>query len=467
MYILRSMNLSLLQRVSLGFGGGINSIKTDFFAFFLGFFYLTFLGLDPLLTGTALLIALIFDAFFDPIIGILSDRIKSKFGRRHVFMSLSIIPSAFFYMMIFIPNPDWSQNQIGLFFWLLTSVILTRFFVSIFDIPHRALFAELGRSYFNNAKVMSSREGYQWIIAAIHSLVVYTFLGYYEDDPDKWKYIGLFGAGLMIIFGFLSFFGSKILIPKLYSWSNKGANYINFSKIKSELGVVIQNKSLLIFLLGSLFIQASWGLANSLSFLTFTSFWDLTPLEIRFFIYAYLFSTVISWQLTPRLIQHLDKEKLVILCLILLSITHSLPFLLFKLNYLNNDDQLDLVIFFFVIISLTGIFSLISLMTRESMIPDIIDQVYSDTKYRQEGAVSSITSFCSKCMSGVGKFISMFLLWIIEFPAGNSTPTQEQLDSLLFIHGPLVSLFFLIPMLIFTQYALSRKIHHQITTKSL
>ena len=105
---------------------------------------------------------------------------------------------------------------------------------------------------------MSSREGYQWIIAAIHSLVVYTFLGYYEDDPDKWKYIGLFGAGLMIIFGFLSFFGSKILIPKLYSWSNKGANYINFSKIKSELGVVIQNKSLLIFLLGSLFIPVSY-----------------------------------------------------------------------------------------------------------------------------------------------------------------------------------------------------------------
>ena len=56
------------------------------------------------------------------------------------------------------------------------------------------------------------------------------------------------------------------------------------SKIKSELSVVIQNKSLLIFLLGSLFIQASWGLANSLSFLTFTSFWDLTPLEIRFFL---------------------------------------------------------------------------------------------------------------------------------------------------------------------------------------
>ena len=236
------MNLSLLQRVSLGFGGGINSIKTDFFAFFLGFFYLTFLGLDPLLTGTALLIALICDAFFDPIIGILSDRIKSRFGRRHVFMFLSIIPSAFFYMMIFIPNPDWSENQIGLFFWLLTSVILTRFFVSIFDIPHRALFAELGRSYFNNAKVMSSREGYQWIIAAIHSLVVYTFLGYYEDDPDKWKYIGLFGAGLMIIFGFLSFFGSKILIPKLYSWSNKGANYINFSKIKSELSKEFQSK---------------------------------------------------------------------------------------------------------------------------------------------------------------------------------------------------------------------------------
>ena len=57
------MKISFWQRILLGFGGGINAIKTDFFSFFLGFFYLTFLGLNPLLTGSAVLLALLFDAF--------------------------------------------------------------------------------------------------------------------------------------------------------------------------------------------------------------------------------------------------------------------------------------------------------------------------------------------------------------------------------------------------------------------
>ena len=75
------MKISFWQRILLGFGGGINAIKTDFFSFFLGFFYLTFLGLNPLLTGSAVLFGLFFDAFSDPAIGTFSDRTKTNLGR--------------------------------------------------------------------------------------------------------------------------------------------------------------------------------------------------------------------------------------------------------------------------------------------------------------------------------------------------------------------------------------------------
>ena len=38
------MNLNRLQKISFGLGGGVNAIKTDFFVFYLGFFYLTIVG---------------------------------------------------------------------------------------------------------------------------------------------------------------------------------------------------------------------------------------------------------------------------------------------------------------------------------------------------------------------------------------------------------------------------------------
>ena len=97
-------------------------------------------------------------------------------------MFLSLLPICICYVMLFIPDPSWSENQYFLFFWLLFFLILTRFFVSIFDDPHRALFSELGGNYVNNSRVMSMREGYQWIIGAGHSLVVYSFLGYFISD---------------------------------------------------------------------------------------------------------------------------------------------------------------------------------------------------------------------------------------------------------------------------------------------
>ena len=169
-----------------------------------------------------------------------------------------------------------------------------------------------------------------------------------------------------------------------------------------------------------------------------------------------------SWVVTPIITRYLDKEKIVIASLIFLSLTHSLPFITHYLGLFDGMEQSKILNFMSVMILFSSIFSLISLMTRESMVPDIIDEIEFQSEKRQEGAVSSLTSFCSKCMSGLGQFISMFFLWIINYPPGGSEPSSEQLVSLFILHGPVVSLLFLFPMLIFLNYKLSRKKHNKI-----
>ena len=65
---------------------------------------------------------------------------------------------------------------------------------------------------------------------------------------------------------------------------------------------------------------------------------------------------------------------------------------------------------------ITGIFSIMSLMVRESMIPDVVDEIHASTGLRQDGTISALTSFCAKCMTGFGQFFSMLILWIIGYP---------------------------------------------------
>ena len=99
------------------------------------------------------------------------------------------------------------------------------------------------------------------------------------------------------------------------------------------------------------------------------------------------------------------------------------------------------------------------------MVPDIVDQISQNTDVRNDGSVSAVTSFCAKCMSGLGQFISMFILWLIAFPSGNNgEPTILQLEQLAFFQGPFIFLLFLFPALIFLRYPLTRAIHRNIKT---
>ena len=49
-------------------------------------YYSRVLGLSAGLVGTALAIALIFDAISDPLVGYASDKFRSRWGKRHPFM---------------------------------------------------------------------------------------------------------------------------------------------------------------------------------------------------------------------------------------------------------------------------------------------------------------------------------------------------------------------------------------------
>ena len=88
--------LSNSFKFNYSIGAVANGIKTDMFTFFLLFFYARVIGLDPILASLAIGIALIVDSVTDPVMGAISDRTNSKYGRRHPYMFVSFIPVSIF-----------------------------------------------------------------------------------------------------------------------------------------------------------------------------------------------------------------------------------------------------------------------------------------------------------------------------------------------------------------------------------
>ena len=127
--------MSLDSKTKFFYGMGFISvgIKDILYAVFVFFYFSQILGLDQIYTGTATLIAILFDAISDPIIGSISDNYKSKkWGRRHPFMLISAFPlgSLLFYYLVHLVNKSVTTFFVDDLFFYFNQIFFNTFFNS-------------------------------------------------------------------------------------------------------------------------------------------------------------------------------------------------------------------------------------------------------------------------------------------------------------------------------------------------
>ena len=79
-------------KLSYGVGEAASEVPNSLLSFFLLFFLTNVAGLPPAWAGSVLLVSRIWDAVSDPVVGWLSDRTRSRWGRRYPWMVAAAIP---------------------------------------------------------------------------------------------------------------------------------------------------------------------------------------------------------------------------------------------------------------------------------------------------------------------------------------------------------------------------------------
>jgi len=133
--------------------------------------YLTdIVGLSAALAGIALMVGRLWDAFYDPIIGYISDRTKTRMGRRRPFMLGGAIP-LFIAMIIMFTNPALvigsGISQTVLFIYTMIVYIILCTAYSTINIPYSSLGPELTTDYNER----TSLNGYRFGFAAVGTLL--------------------------------------------------------------------------------------------------------------------------------------------------------------------------------------------------------------------------------------------------------------------------------------------------------
>lgn len=153
--------LTLIEKLAWAVGQVGEAVKGSVFSSFILLYYNQILGVPATLVAAATMIAVLTDAFSDPIIGSISDRFKSPYGRRHPFMLAAAVPMSIFIVFIFVPPPG--MSELGLVLWLAVCAILVNFFQTLYHIPHLALAAEMSRDYMERTSLFSFGSLFGWI----------------------------------------------------------------------------------------------------------------------------------------------------------------------------------------------------------------------------------------------------------------------------------------------------------------
>ena len=103
------MTIQAKEKFFYASGNIANGVKSDAFTFFLLFFYSNVIGLTPGLASLAIFIALMVDAFTDPLMGVISDRTKHRLGRRHPYFFWELFPWGYLILCFFL------SSQAGVF----------------------------------------------------------------------------------------------------------------------------------------------------------------------------------------------------------------------------------------------------------------------------------------------------------------------------------------------------------------
>lgn len=444
-------------------GAIANGIKTDTFTFFLLFFYSRVIGLDPLLASLAIGLALIIDSFTDPLMGTISDRTNSKYGRRHPFMFVSFLPIAIFYILLFTPRPDWDLSQTQLFWWMFISASMTRIGMTLFEVPHRSFGAEITKDYIERTKLFSWREMFAWTAGISNAFLAYNVFfkstpeySYGQLNPDAYFPLALTGASVMVFSVLYSTISTRKEIHNLSKWSGS----ISLSQIFTELKIAISNKSFILFFLGSLTLSISWGLLNSLTLFINTDFWGLKGSQIGIFLYIYFGAAFLAFYITPKLVSKIGKRNFVLFCVFGVAIASPVAFIYYNLGLTPEKGTTSLVLFLCFPLVFISTLSIAGNMTRDAMIGDIADEVDLQSGKRQEGVLYSAVSFVQKVNTAIGAITGGLTLWVLNIT--KETPTYDQAYSLFFVQGVIGPILLIIPIIFFYFYSLDINKHKEI-----
>ncbi|AOC95707.1 Inner membrane symporter YicJ [Flavobacterium anhuiense] len=195
--------ISLKEKIGYGLGDAASSMFWKIFSMYLLFFYTDVFGLAPAVVGTMFLITRIWDSCFDPIVGILADRTKSKWGKFRPYLLWVAIPFAVIGVLTFY-TPDFDEK--GKIIYAYVTYSLMMMIYSLINVPYASLLGVMS----SDRKERNTLSSYRMVFAFGGSLLALWLI-----EP----LVNYFGGNLNSKSGWLATIAVFGLITTIFFWA--------------------------------------------------------------------------------------------------------------------------------------------------------------------------------------------------------------------------------------------------------
>lgn len=455
--------VSFGTKLSFGFGAVAYGVKDNGFATLLLLFYNQVMGLDARLVSLAIGMALICDAFIDPMVGHLSDHTRTGWGRRHPWIYGSAIPIALAYVLLWNP-PDLPQEQ--MLWFLFGTALLVRGTLSCYEVPAVALTPELTGDYDERTRVISYRYFFGWIGGLGMMFVAFAFflvpsLPEYPDgqlNRDGYHLYGIAAAIVMLVAILVSAIGTHRQIPFLVKPPRMSQTI--GSTFRGIFGT-LRNPAFGVIIGAGIFSYANQGLNFALFVYLYPHFWGFSEGEMLLFFVALALAAAFAFAVAPQLGQRMGKKQAALGCVAAYLILMPLPYWLALGGVFPPVGSALLHPLLLAIVAFATGFGICVMILMGSMIADIVEESQSRTGKRSEGLFYAGHFFMQKCVGGLGLAIAGLIIWAVGFPdqAVRGEVPQPTVDALAASFAGITMIFGVVSLAILSRYPISRKDH--------
>ncbi|HSF12531.1 MAG TPA: MFS transporter [Erythrobacter sp.] len=447
------MRLKLIQ----GFGAVAFGVKDNGFSFFLLIFYNQVLGMDAGLVSLALLIALLVDAVVDPILGNLSDRTYTRWGRRLPWLYAAPIPLAFAWVIMWSPPTGEAPSFGG----LVAIAVAVRVLLSACEVPSISLVPEITADYDERTTLFRYRALGGWIGGLGMMVLAYTvFMPGAEGLLQREGYFafGVFGGLLMAVSVIGSALGQHRLVAHLPA--TKPAPF-TIKGAFAEIHEAFSERAFLIFAAGGLAAYVHQGLNFSITNYINLFVLQLTRGQLMFFPLVLLGAVVLMFVTIGPLHQRLGKAKAAGMGMIVGTVLGIVPYTLLLFGLWPAPGSTASAALFFGFAMIATSLGIISLVSATSMIAEIVEAFEERTGRRAEGSFYSGNWLVQKCATGAGIFLSGQIIAFSQL-APDAVPgsvPQDVLTSLLLSYGSAMLVLAIISAWWLARFPITREEH--------